>query len=149
MGWLHLEIKFSQGIWDKWYLPMLLSVFCPDLPLSKMIFSATLRTHSHWQACRRNTNCLEAFILVRSLPIISIKAEKLQSGRQKIQTCSAFTSFLPTRKHLPFHASKCTSLLLHSPDAQEQPQKLSQEKIPSSHSLNQFRTEEVYQLRNI
>lgn len=96
--------------------------------------------HSHWQACRRKTNCLETFILLSSLPIISTKAEKLQSGRQMTQTCRVFASFLPTRKHLFFSASKCTSLLLHSPDAQEQPQNLSQEKIPSSHSSKQFRT---------
>lgn len=149
MEWLHLEIKFSQGIWDKWYLPMLFSVFCPDLPPSKMIFSTTLRTHSHWQACWRKTNCLETFILLSSLPIISTKGEKLQSGRQIIQTCRVFSSFLPTRKHLPSSASKCSSVLLHLPDAHEQPQKLSQEKIPSSHSLNQFRAEEVYPLRSI
>lgn len=121
---------------------MLFSVFCPDLPPSKMIFSTTLRTHFHWQTCRRKTNCLETFILLSSLPIISTTGEKLQSGRQMIQTYRVFTSFLPTRKHFPSCASKCTSLLLHLPDATKT---LTGKVI----QLNQFKIEDVYPLRNL
>lgn len=98
--------------------------------------------------------CLETFILLSSLQIISTKGDKLerlQSGGQVIQVCRTFTSFLPARKYLlslavlPSTKHFCCIYLMR-----ENSHKNShREKLLSSHSLNQFRTEGFYWFKNI
>lgn len=125
---------------------MLFSVFCPDLPPSKMIFS-TSQTSLPLTSMQDDKQCLEMFILLSSLQIISIegdKLERLRSKRQMIQVCRAFISFLPAGKYLlslPIlpNAHHFCSIYLILKNSHKNSHR---EKLPNSHSLNQFRTEE-------